>query len=215
MQHMPRNGARGVWAELKKRHESNTRASKAHTRSMLHKCQLAPGEPFDLYRSRILALVQRLRNMGETVSDGEMIYALLEGLPREYEAITQALQVQDELNFDEHAAHIRDHQERMGYKLLMHEEQGGKRNMMHMMSATQAYMAKSAGAASTVPESAWVCRLCKQTGHWERKCHKRRGTGMACFKCGVDGHQMKECPDKGVVALHAAAVASRMGIIAL
>ena len=58
---------------------------------MLHKTKMKSGEEFDVYNARIMQLAAALQNMGEQVSDGELIYVLLEGLSADYSGVRQAL----------------------------------------------------------------------------------------------------------------------------
>lgn len=95
------NDAAGVWSVLLRHYERKTTASKAHTRSMLHKTKMRGDEEFDVYKARIMQLAAALKNMGEQVSDGELIYVLLEGLPADYSGVRQALEVQNELTVDQ------------------------------------------------------------------------------------------------------------------
>ena len=110
--------ARGVWKELCDHYERTTMASKAHTRGMLHRSRMdtANGESFDMYRSRVMELVSRLRGMKEMVSEGEIIYVLLEGLPKTYGAAKQALELNDDLRLDDLVKKLRDVEEKINYK---------------------------------------------------------------------------------------------------
>ena len=67
-----------VWRTLVSRYESQTRASKAHMRKVLHKTRMGAEEEFDMYRARLQHSVHRLRDMGESVSDGELLFCLFE-----------------------------------------------------------------------------------------------------------------------------------------
>jgi hypothetical protein len=88
--HIEEGDTAGVWRTLCAHYERTSTASKAHTRSMLHKTRMELNEEFDLYKSRIIELKMRLASMGELVSDGELIYVILEGLPDSYAALKQS-----------------------------------------------------------------------------------------------------------------------------
>lgn len=122
--HIAEGDAAGVWRTLCSHYESSSMASKSHTRSMLHKMKMNSEEEFDLYivKSRILELKMRLEAMGEKVTDGELIFIILEGLPEEYSALKQSLFVQDEFGLEKICGHIRDHQEKQAYRGKVEEE---------------------------------------------------------------------------------------------
>jgi hypothetical protein len=111
--HIPRGNAYEVWQALLKRYESKTTASKTHTRDMLHKSKMDKEEAFDKYVSRITQLVINLEEMGETVSKGELMYVLFNGLPSTYESLVQTLKVNDKVEFEEACTHIREYQEKL------------------------------------------------------------------------------------------------------
>jgi transposase InsO family protein len=111
--HIPRGNAYEIWQALLKRYESKTTASKTHTRDMLHKCRMEHNEAFDKYVSRITQYVISLEEMGETVSKGELMYVLFNGLPSTYESLVQTLKVNDKVEFEEACTHIREYQEKL------------------------------------------------------------------------------------------------------
>ena len=72
--HIPRGNANEVWNTLVQRYERKTTASKSHTRdNMLHKSKKESKESFDTFVSRIMQLVISLEEMGEKVSQSEMM----------------------------------------------------------------------------------------------------------------------------------------------
>ena len=196
------NDAAGVWSVLLRHYERKTTASKAHTRSMLHKTKMRGDEEFDVYKARIMQLAAALKNMGEQVSDGELIYVLLEGLPADYSGVRQALEVQNELTVDQLSDHLRDHQEKKRYEGEREEEViamvrrsaggGGARGGAGRGRGDGGCSDASSNSGDR-DESMHQCRLCGKKGHMEWHCEKRRGGGRACFRCGREGHQMRDC----------------------
>jgi hypothetical protein len=186
--HITEGDAHGVWNELNKHYERKTMASKAHTRSMLHKVKMHLEEEFDMYKTRILELIMRLKNMGETVSEGEMIYVVLEGLPRQWDAMKQSLEMNDNIDFEGICKHIRDFQERYNYR-----DAYPRQVNPHSVTHSERH-GEHANHADTEDSKDHTCFLCKKTGHWEQRCKYKKGGFGQCYKCGKDGHRMRDCP---------------------
>ena len=172
--------AHAAWRVLLRMYERETTASKQQLRGELHRLKLIAGESIDAYKARVLHLVGRLRSMKEQVSEGEQIYCMLEGLPRGYDMLRQAMEVQEGLTFDQMCSHLRDAQEKV--KTRGKEEQPA-RELVHRLQAM-------AMASST-------CPLCKATGHWIGNCPQRKGTKQGeCFVCGATAHGWRACPQR-------------------
>jgi hypothetical protein len=187
----------GMWKALVTRYESQTRASKAHMRKMLHTTRMKADEPFDMYRARLLHCVHRLRDMGESVSDGELVFRLLEGLPgsESYEMVQKTLELQDDLTFDAACNKIREHQEKEKLR-------GSRVDVEHLSTDVAAYAFTNRGGNSRNTNTGGVssdrdrphpCGLCRGGDHREWDCSRRRGRGNACFVCGKDGHRWRNC----------------------
>lgn len=116
-----------VWSDLKTRYESSTQSSKVHTRGLMHDMKMNRKEPFDLYKAKLLQCKQRLVAMGESVSDGELLYTLLRGLPIEYELVQKTLEMNDHMTFELACNKIREQQEKIA---LMSDAAGGNHSAM-------------------------------------------------------------------------------------
>ena len=187
-----------VWKELSEHYEPrNTMASKAHTRGMLHKTRMQRGESFDLYRSRVLELVTRLRSVGEIVSEGELIYVLLEGLPEAYANVKQTLEMNDALKIADIVKHLRDFEEKETYKSEQRQEETA-----HFARARKQFQQRTDGEKNSTGGSGGVewsprCSVCKSTdGHTAWECKWKKGGPHDCHRCGQAGHEMRFCPEK-------------------
>jgi hypothetical protein len=181
---------RAAWKVLLRMYERETTASKHQLRGELHRIKLNAGESIDAYKARVLHLVSRLRSMKESVSEGEQIYCMLEGLPRGYDTLRQAMEVQEGLTFEQMCSHLRDAQEKL--KMRAKEEQPARDLVRRLNAVTM--------------ES--TCALCKTKGHWIGQCARRKGTKPGeCFVCGATAHGWRSCPQRGSAEqLHAVGI---------
>jgi hypothetical protein len=189
---VPEGDATGAWAELVKYYERTTMASKAHTRSMMHKTKMSDDEEFDAYKSRIMQLRMKLKAMNADVGDEELMYVLLEGLPESCSQLKQSLEVQNELTVDEACNHIRDHQEKAAHRRL-----NGEIEEAHMSRADTRHGGGGGGGGGGGSQRDFDvkkhrCRLCTKIGHMEWDCAIRKGGDGDCFKCGHAGHTMRD-----------------------
>lgn len=97
-----------LWTAMVKHYERDTSASKHATRAMMMGQRLGEGEDVSVYVSRLIGYSQQLVSMGETVSDGELLFCLLNGLPHEYASLKRGLQLKDNMTFATAIQHIKD-----------------------------------------------------------------------------------------------------------
>ena len=237
--------AAAVWRALRTHFERKTMASKAHTRKMLHQSKMQEGERVDTYWGRKNGFADQLRAAGETVSDGELLYAVQDGLPSSWSGLKLALAVQDSLTMETLRTCLRDHEEKIKYELLQLQEEeeeeiahyaqqrqggraggrggsgrggrggGGGGGARHDMpnggaGSTSRGRDSSGRSSDSSDESTYRCRLCRVVGHWESFCPRRRGNGSACFRCGSEAHQMRDCRGGGKDASESAVMAVEM-----
>jgi hypothetical protein len=168
-----------LWNSLSERYERKTVASKADTMNALYECKMAKNESFDVYVSRIKALVMRLKGMEENCSNDQILYILFKGLPLEYEPIIQALKIREKLTFEHACSHIRDSQESIKSK----ESESGNAHYTN-------------GSGSTKPKFKYKqnkCFTCKEQGHIAYDCPKNKDA-KKCSYCKYIGHSREECP---------------------
>jgi hypothetical protein len=105
--------ALGAWNILLRKYERNTAASRNQLRRELHTLRLGTSECVDEYKARALHIAARLRATKEVVSDGEVQYCLLEGLPAGYDVVRQALEVQDIVDLETTCIHLREVEDKL------------------------------------------------------------------------------------------------------
>jgi len=220
-QEMESQNAAAVWSKLTAHFERKTTASRAHTRAQLHHIRMLAGEKFDLYKARVMALAMQLQGMGEIVSESELVFVLLQGLPSSYKGVREALEMQDALTVDGVSDKLRDVMERRAFGEAAEEEErvlfagssgrGGGRGRGGYGRGGRGgfYNSNGRGSAAAgnykqgeqtqrnedepMDEEQHRCALCRARGHWERFCPHRRGSCNTCYRCGDSAHQMRDC----------------------
>jgi len=219
-QEMESQNAAAVWSKLTAHFERKTTASRAHTRAQLHHIQnlMKSGEKFDLYKARVMALSMQLQGMGEIVTESELVFVLLQGLPSSFKGVREALEMQDALTVDGVSDKLRDVMERRAFGEAAEEEErvlfagsgrGGGRGRGGYNRGGRGGNSNSSGRTAAgnynggeqtqrkddepMDEEQHRCALCRARGHWERFCPHRRGQGNTCYRCGDSAHQMRDC----------------------
>ena len=218
-QEMESQNAAAVWSKLTAHFERKTTASRAHTRAQLHHIHMKSGEKFDLYKARVMALAMQLQGMGEIVTESELVFVLLQGLPSSYKGVREALEMQDALTVDGVSDKLRDVMERRAFGEAAEEEEralfagsgrgggrgrggyfnrggrGGNSSGNGRTAAGNYNRGKQTQRNDDEPmdEEQHRCALCRARGHWERFCPHRRGSGNTCYRCGDSSHQMRDC----------------------
>ena len=213
--HVPQGNAYVLWNKLVQRFESKTTASKAHTRDLLHKCKMFRDELFDIYEGRIKQLVMSLEQMGERVSEGELMYVLFNGLPLSYEPLVQTLKVNNKMDFEEACTHIREYQEKLR---LQHKQESGhsRDDSGYHTEDYRGYNQRGRSKGNknnnnnhhnqNQTRSKMYCKICKRNNHSTEKCYRNKNNqgnshseqkstpgstqanGIQCHKCLQYGH---------------------------
>jgi hypothetical protein len=209
--------ALGAWNILLRKYERNTAASRNQLRRELHTLRLGTTESVDEYKARAMHIAARLRATKEVVSDGEVQYCLLEGLPAAYDVVRQALEVQDIVDLETTCIHLREVEDKLSRRSRDDEaERTNKRGprataaavgagfgpggeeLIQMMRAAAGYEAwprgESAGGRGSEPQRR--CLVCNGRSHSAWTCTRRQKRG--CFRCG-GRHSVRDCHEEFVV----------------
>jgi hypothetical protein len=165
--------AQGAWKILLRKYERNTAASRNQLRRELHTLRLGDTEGVDEYKARALHISSRLRAAKEVVSDGEVLFCLLEGLTPAYDMVRQALEVQDVVDLEAACSHLREVEDKV------------RRRGVGAKSAAAQLNKMTTGGPSR------PCLVCRENGHYTWACPKRRTSG--CYRCGSQSHVVREC----------------------
>jgi hypothetical protein len=193
--------ALGAWKILLRKYERNTAASRNQLRRELHTLKLSNLESVDEYKARALYIAARLRATKEVVSDGEVLYCVLEGLPAAYEMVRQALEVQDIVDLEAACSHLREVEDKIRRRTVgmatssqppvkMLESQGNSGNAASAAVLNRMMDEKNVGGAG-VSRPSRSCLVCRERGHFVWECPKRKSSG--CFRCGDRNHVVREC----------------------
>lgn len=211
--------ASGVWRALIDHYERKSIVSMAHLRRMMHKARMKEFRDFSLYFAYLNDIKARLNGMGEKVSDGEFVFAIFEGLGKEYAGVIQTLEVQDKLAVEEICTHIKNFEEKIKLKIIQEAEseydqfsaysynnrrgnygnrvQGGSHKSNsdddHDRDDGSGNSVNNGNNNSDRDLRNWRCGLCRKLGHMTRDCPQRKGGPGACYKCGQVGHIIVDC----------------------
>jgi len=173
--------ALGIWKILLRKYERNTLASRNQLRRELHSLKLGVNESVDEYKSRAMHIVGRLRSAKENVSDGEILYCMLEGLPVEYAMVKQAMEVQDVIDIEVACGHLREVEDKM--QRVREVSKSGS-------DISSEAKVNKMGAERSQKSFAKKCLVCGKSGHAAYECAKRCYDG--CYRCG-GRHRVWDC----------------------
>lgn len=149
--------AHGVWKVLLETYEAKSTATLCHTLDLFMNITFK-SESFDMYKARFLNLVQRLKEMGETVSPAIQRYVLLKGLPASYDSLVQSLKVNDKLTIEQVCIHIKDYYE------------SAKRQPRDLQLVDLREDPTEMVALAAHKKRDNTCYTCGNTGHYSKNC---------------------------------------------
>ena len=204
-----RGDAHSVWKLILARYERKTVASRHYTREKLHRVKMERAERFDPYFARLKDLRLRLQQMGSDVTDEEMLFVLLEGLPSAYELLVHTLRMKEDLTLEEAAEFCHDFQERrpsansretteavahFASERPSYDQRGdGPRSGRQQQDNRQSTNRNGGAQQPQQSRSDRACTLCNRTDHLMFGCPELPRTALKCNGCRAVGHTDAVC----------------------
>jgi Reverse transcriptase (RNA-dependent DNA polymerase)/gag-polypeptide of LTR copia-type/GAG-pre-integrase domain/Integrase core domain len=204
--HIGNGDAYGLWSTLVNHYERKSLATRTHIREQMLSCKMGENESIDVFKSKLLVLSMRMSDMGEKVSESELLFMMIRGLPSSYDSLVQTMKVAGVASMEEAANHVKDHQEFLAVKredahVTMEQNTFNKKRTRDTRSNSRDHVQnrRTKYSERTEQEKSYVCELCKKKGHYTSNCqlNKYRDDPGACFKCGSKKHRIKRCPENG------------------
>jgi hypothetical protein len=90
--------SKAAWDALKAVHQAKNMARRQQLRRDINSIKMGNGEPLNKYFNRGKTLWQDLAATGDTLSESELVWTLLHGLPKEYELMVTVFEATDASN---------------------------------------------------------------------------------------------------------------------
>lgn len=162
--------AKQVWMELAATFQAKSNARKRQLRKELSQLKMGTAEPLTKYVSRAKEIQNQLRAAGHEVSDQEVAWAVLAGLPPAFDTVVTVLESSTDADLK---------LEDLLPKLMPVEQR-----MTQESSSHSSLLGETALAAKR--KSGYDGRPKRYEGHKQR----------LCFACGRPGHIAKNCPER-------------------
>ena len=176
------SSAEEMWLKLKDTFQAESNTNKLRLLEEYHSYSMKKGTSIESHIKSMDALVDRLRGVGELVSDHVKVLNLLKSLPREYNVIRTTLLNKDELTYSQCCSRLLD------YSAFFQKDQGG--------SSAAYYGAKK---ERTEKLKISKCFTCGEKGHISPSCPlnpNKETKKIICFNCEEAGHISTKCPKK-------------------
>lgn len=163
--------AKAAWEKLEALFQSKNNARKLQLRKELAQIRMAPTEPLTKYAARAKEIQDQLRAAGHEVSDQEVAWSVLAGLPSAFDMVVTVLETTDEdMTLDNILP-----------KLLQAERQQENKQERFFTSMTE-----TALAAKRYNKTA-------RNGNYSQQTENKNRT---CYVCGEPGHIARDCTER-------------------
>ncbi len=183
--HMTAPNAAEVWEELERVHRARGLATRLALRRTFLTMKMKPDQPMSQWIADVRSLSFRLRAIGVTVEEEDMILVMTMGLPRTYDTFTVALDSTpaDQLTLDSVITRLLNEESR----------------------AEHARPADDVDEKPSIETAAYVSRA-KRSDRPQSRTGAPNLSHITCFNCGKKGHYQANCPSKNSEQSHAAVV---------
>jgi hypothetical protein len=172
--------AYAAWQFLASTYRGASEARVLQLRRQLTTLKKAPTESLTLYFARAETLAADLAAAGQTIGSGELTYAVLAGLPTQFDVAVTVLKLTGQ------AMSLRE--------LLRHLLPVEQQLQMEEAAEGTAFAARYQKAGSSKTAGAGKCFKCLQTGHRVVDCpNSPSPQAKKCKKCGKWGHTAEKC----------------------
>jgi hypothetical protein len=164
--------AKEAWDRFEKVYKDTTVAQQLRLRKELNNLKLGSGEAVTKFVARARMLGEQLKSAGATVSDPDVVLAVLSGLPSEYDMLVTVL---------ENSGSMPTLDEVLSKALQVEQKQApsnGSTSTKAYFGVGKGHYSSSTGsvARGSAPSSGQgkkTCFYCKKPGHFKRDCRKR------------------------------------------
>src|SRR6185312_15568301 len=210
-----------AWKCILAKYERKTMPTKHALREKWSSMKMERGEDFATYCGRVSQLVDRMRSVGISIGEDDIIHTLLHGLPKVYDVLKQVLKTsQQELVLESVKQQIQDFEEEINLKAKEEERQAhwttvetanskkGNRAAYYNQARGNEFYDRnnhtnapatrgqqSSGSGSTRADI--VCYVCNKSGHVMFDCPNLPSTTPKCTQCRMIGHTMANCKRNG------------------
>ena len=191
--------AKEVWDTLKLMFEGHTRVKQANLQTLLRNYEtlvMGDDESVDAFASRVATLVNRIRALGENLTETSVVRRFLRAAPPRYLQIVTAIEQcidLETLSIDDLVGRYKAHDERMRYSL------GDGRNDENVMLTRAQWLALDSrrggegSSSNTRQDRAPKEQSKKNAGDGAPKKKKFDKRKIKCHNCGIMGHFKSEC----------------------